>query len=74
MSKKSKTMSFDEWIEFGVANGYCSEQFCNTHDGGPSSATEEELWNNGSDPCAHYVRLGTPEDWEIDAKYFIDLT
>jgi hypothetical protein len=22
------------------------------------------LWENGQDPCSHYVRLGTETDWE----------
>jgi hypothetical protein len=60
-------LSFNEWYEYGVANGFCSGSFCFTHDGAPMSETEELLWEDGSDPCSHGVRFGTPTDWETDA-------
>lgn len=56
-------MDFDEWLKYGVDNGYCTEQFCNTHDGMPMSESEEQAWEDGNDPCMHVVRLGTEEDW-----------
>lgn len=57
-------MTFDEWLKYGVENGFCSEQFCNTHDSSPMHESEEQLWSDGYDPCMHVVRLGTMEDWD----------
>jgi hypothetical protein len=58
-------VTFDEWLKYGIENGYCSEQFCDTHDGPPMHESEEKSWEEGGDPCMHMVRLGTPEDWDI---------
>jgi len=56
-------MTFGEWLDYGVQNGYCTEQFCATHDGGPMSEREVKEWEEGGDPCNHVVRIGTEEDW-----------
>ena len=58
-------MTFDEWLRFGIKSGYCTEQFCNTHAGYPMHDSEEQAWEEGSDPCAHMVRLGSLEDWDV---------
>ena len=57
-------MDFDQWLKYGIDNNFCTNQFCNTHDGYPMSETEETQWEDGGDPCAHMVRLGSIEDWE----------
>ena len=57
-------MSFEDWFNYGVANGYCSDQFCSTHDAAPMHDTEEAEWQLGGDPCMHVVRLGCVDDWE----------
>jgi hypothetical protein len=50
-------MTFDEWIKTGYDLGYCSPPVCSTHDGTPTTATEDEQWEEGDDPCLHVVRL-----------------
>ena len=50
-------MTFDEWIKYGWDKGYCSVPVCSTHDGVPTTATEDEDWENGDDACLHVVRL-----------------
>lgn len=68
-------MTFEQWLAFGVANGYCSEQVCETHTGTPLSETEIEIadeLDGGDDYCVHIVRLGNNEIWEADAKAFKD--
>jgi hypothetical protein len=57
-------MNFDKWLEYGFKKGYCSKQFCDTHDGGPLTPKEMRAWDDGDDPCSHHVRLGTPKDWD----------
>jgi len=61
-------MTFDEWLDYGIKNDYCSPQFCNTHDGLPMVDIEMEVWDEGHDPCLHMVRLGCPQDWQLDAE------
>jgi len=60
-------MTFEEWLAFGVANGFCSEQECDTHAGYPVTETEHQLFEQGIDPCIHVVRLGSEKDWEENA-------
>lgn len=52
---------FWHWLNHGVANGWCSEPACGTHDGIPSTPEEQEAWDDGLDPCEHVLRLW-PED------------
>ena len=68
-------MDFDEWIQYGINNGFCSEQFCMTHAGVPSTEFEERLMDREDwDPdflCIHTVRLGNEKDWDKDADSFM---
>jgi hypothetical protein len=54
------TMSFEEWLVFGVEEGYCSQPVCCTHDGLPSTEEEDVMWEDGGDPCVPAVRLYAP--------------
>ena len=38
-------MTFDEWIKLGYDEGFCSPPVCSTHDGVPTTATEDEEWD-----------------------------
>jgi hypothetical protein len=58
-------LTFKQWLRYGESHGYCSPQFCNTHDGAPMHPTEEAQWEEGNDPCMHMVRLGSIEDWDV---------
>ena len=61
--RKKKKLEFWEWLEYGIENGYCTQQFCQMHDPWPITDAEELELSNGYDPCVHVVRLGSPEDW-----------
>lgn len=50
-------MTFDEWIEAGLEQGFCGPPVCHTHDGLPMSNQEDDSWNDGKDPCIHIIRL-----------------
>jgi len=50
-------MTFDEWIRHGYDKGFCSPPVCVTHDGIPTTAIEDEEFDEGYDPCFHGVRL-----------------
>ena len=58
------TIAFVDWLDYGMKHGYCSDQFCSTHDVAPMHETEEQEWQQGGDPCMHVVRLGCSEDWQ----------
>ena len=68
-------MDFDEWIKYGISNGFCSEQFCMTHAGVPTGVFEDKLMSREDwDPdflCIHTVRLGSESDWDLDADAFM---
>ena len=64
-AKDGGYMSFEEWLQYGIDNHYCSNQFCSTHDVAPMHETEEDEWEDGGDPCQHVVRLGSIEDWVV---------
>lgn len=66
-------MTFDEWLKYGVDNGFCSEQVCETHEGLPIADEEIELYDDGeTDLCAYAVRIGTPEQWTVSALEYRD--
>ena len=64
-------MTFDEWIKIGYDMGYCSPPVCSTHDGTPTTALEDEQWEEGDDPCLHIVRLynSIEEKKSVEANY-----
>jgi hypothetical protein len=50
-------LDFEAWLLVGQENGWVSEVFCNTHDGGPLTDDEMQEWEEGSDPCMFCVRV-----------------
>jgi hypothetical protein len=60
-----RQVTFDEWLTYGVENKFCTEQFCETHDGYPMHPSEAKAWEEGYDFCVHMVRLGSLEDWDV---------
>ena len=55
-------MTFDEWHNIGISNNWCGPAVCYTHDGLPTSETEDEQFDEGDDICIHIVRLYENED------------
>jgi hypothetical protein len=68
-------MDFDEWIQYGINNGFCSEQFCMIHAGVPTSELEDQIQSRDDwdpdDLCVHTIRLGSTKDWDLDAESWI---
>jgi len=56
-------MTFDEWLEFGIASGFCTQQYCAFHDFPPLTDAEEALLDENDEICYGVVRLGSPSDW-----------
>lgn len=59
MSKKLTDKDFWNWFQKGVDNGFITESFCMTHDGGYEHMTDEERqeWEDGGDPCMTVARV-----------------
>ena len=49
-------MDFDEWLARGYKNGWVGVPVCSTHDGVPTTASEDEEFEEG-DPCIHVLRV-----------------
>ena len=50
-------MTFEEWLNYGMDRHWIGPPVCETHDGLPMTATEENDWANGDDTCVHILRL-----------------
>ena len=50
-------ITFDNWIQFGIEQGWCGPPVCSTHDGTPTTEAEDNEFDDGADPCLHVVRL-----------------
>lgn len=50
-------LGFDQWLEIGIRQGFCTPPICETHEGLPLSVSEEIDWESGDDPCIHIMRL-----------------
>lgn len=56
------SLSFEEWMRVGIERGWCGPPVCYTHDGLPTTETDDAEWDAGSDPCIHIVRLYEDEE------------
>lgn len=50
-------MSFEDWLKAGIDGGWCGPPVCHTHDGLPTSAAEDDQFEDGGEPCQHIIRL-----------------
>lgn len=54
----TNTMDFDQWLSYGIEQGWCGAPVCETHDGFPMSQEEYEIMDeDGEPPCMHMIRL-----------------
>jgi hypothetical protein len=49
-------MTKDEWYQYGLDMGFIGPSVCITHDGYPTTADEDEEFEQ-SDPCLFVVRI-----------------
>ena len=57
MKWRKKSMSFDEWIAYGINQSWCGPPVCYTHDGLPMTDAEGDGLYDGEEPCLHVVRM-----------------
>lgn len=55
-------MTFEEWLQHGIQNKWCSPPTCGMHDGGFFTIAEELELDEGYDPCYTVVRLFSDAD------------
>lgn len=46
-----------EWLRAGIANGWCSPVYCDTHEHPFLADSEWTARQAGDDPCIHSVRV-----------------
>jgi hypothetical protein len=65
-------MTYDQWLEIGLRAGWVSPPVCASHDGLPTSITEDAEYIDGSDPCMFVMRAyESPEHKEaVEANCF----
>lgn len=52
-----RAVEVEEWLDYGAQRGFCGPPVCATHDGTPTSADEDDAFEDGDDPCLHIIRL-----------------
>lgn len=50
-------MTFDQWMQYGIDQGWAGPPVCDIHDGLPTTAAEDDEFMDGGDPCVHIIRL-----------------
>jgi hypothetical protein len=60
-------MTFEEWLAIGYENGWTGVPVCYTHDGLPTTASEDEEFETG-DPCIHVMRVYESTDVMTDVE------
>jgi hypothetical protein len=60
-------MDFEEWLRVGIEEGWAGPAICYTHDGLPTSETEDKEFDEG-DPCIHIIRLYDGEEHKHEVE------
>jgi hypothetical protein len=58
-------MDITEWVRTGIEQGWCGPLVCSTHDGIPTTADEDDAFEEGDDVCVFVIR--PYEDAEVKA-------
>lgn len=51
-----KNVDRNQWLQYGIDNGFCSPLVCACHDGIPMTADEDQDWNDDGETCVFIVR------------------
>ena len=55
-------LTLEEWVRYGMAQGYCTDIVCDTHSGVEMTDQENEEWDEGFDPCIPVIRIWHNDD------------
>jgi hypothetical protein len=59
------SMTFDEWLQYGLTQGWNGPPVCSVHDGIPTTAEEDAGWEQGADDCIYVLRMYQDEATKI---------
>jgi hypothetical protein len=65
-----EAMTFDEWVEEGISQGWVSPFVCEIHDGVPMSYEEEFAMQNGEEPCIWVMRRYASKEEKLAVEDF----
>ena len=51
------SLDFQEWVEYGVVNGWVAQPVCYHHEMLPVTDAESEQMDEGDDPCLNVIRV-----------------
>jgi hypothetical protein len=60
-------ITLEDWLQQGIGLGFCGPAVCYTHDGLPTTMTED-LQFEEEDPCVHIIRLYEDEDTKASVE------
>jgi hypothetical protein len=71
MTREDKQQRMQDWIRYGIDNGFCTEVVCQSHDGVPLTPEEEKLVEVGEDICIFLVRINNEliSDYPFKEQY-----
>lgn len=56
-AREFEDLCFWDWLDTGIAAGWIARPDCQTHNGVPLRAAEEQEFEDGYDPCIIVMRL-----------------
>lgn len=63
-------MTLEEWIDYGIKNGWCTAPICYTHEGLPVNEREEKDFEEGFDPCVVIMRMTENADEQKEIENY----
>ena len=63
-------MTFDEWVEEGISQGWVSPFVCEAHDGVPMSYDEEFAMQDGDESCIWVMRRYANREEKLAVERF----
>lgn len=61
-------LDFDTWLKYGIDHRFIGPPVCATHDGTPTSESEDVLFDEGWEPCISVVRLYIDDDHAVQVE------
>lgn len=50
-------LTYDQWLNIGIEQGWCGPSVCSVHDGVPTTIFEDSEFDDGGEPCVFVIRL-----------------
>jgi hypothetical protein len=60
---------FNEWLAYGMSMNWAGPPVCETHDGTPTTIDEDDIFEEGGDPCLHIIRLYDSKEQRLAVEF-----